>query len=795
MKEFFLNKRVIILFFLIVNSIGIYSQNNWVEKASIGGAPKTYSTSFVIGNKLYVTTGAIINSGVALGTNELWEYDPSSDTWARKADFPGTARYSAFGFSIGTKGYIGTGRDGNTSLANDFWEYNSITNAWSQKADFPGGKRMGAFGITIDNRGFAGGGVSSGVGSSLFGSFNNDLFEYLPLSNTWIQKASFGNIGRINLTTFSIGTKGYVGLGSLDNNSSCSNCSLTNDFFEFNINSNTWKKISNYPDSIGGAFGFNIDSSGYVGGGSFSQLSTKSFYEYIPSLNKWRKRAPILAERIGAIGGNVINTGFMMGGSNMTNAGSNVNNDTKKYTPCNGYIYSIVTKYICEGQTFDFNGKKLTNEGSYYDTLYSVNGCDSAITLNLKIAKNPVVTISNEKSIKFCVGDSVRLYNNEKKVDTINYQWLNGGAILNSKIDTFYFPKTTGLYSLKATSKILGCTSTSNSISILVYNLPPAPVVANKEYCKDSLVIKIDAIALSKNTLRWYKSNIISSVYDTIAPLPNTSNIGTFNFYVNQVSDTTGCNSPISSIVIKVLSPPVAPIVKDTAGCINSTPVVLNATGVQGNTILWYGTNASGGSSTLNFSAPTTLAGTFSYYVSQKNLLVGCEGPRAILKVTIKDLPAAPIISRDNSGNLVSSYLYNNQWFISGVNTGDTTRSYKPTSVGSYTVKSLQGGCLSLMSQSYYYLITDIINISKDEYIKLAPNPFINNLKLDFVIKGYQRLNIEVINLATGAKMASIQNVTSNTILNLANLSAGANLIKITSDDFKISFNFKMIKL
>jgi hypothetical protein len=380
-------------------------------------------------------------------------------------------------------------------------------------------------------------------------------------------------------------------------------------------------------------------------------------------------------------------------------------------------------------------------------------------------------------------------------VDTINYQWLNGGAILNSKIDTFYFPKTTGLYSLKATSKILGCTSTSNSISILVYNLPPAPVVANKEYCKDSLVIKIDAIALSKNTLRWYKSNIISSVYDTIAPLPNTSNIGTFNFYVNQVSDTTGCNSPISSIVIKVLSPPVAPIVKDTAGCINSTPVVLNATGVQGNTILWYGTNASGGSSTLNFSAPTTLAGTFSYYVSQKNLLVGCEGPRAILKVTIKDLPAAPIISRDNSGNLVSSYLYNNQWFISGVNTGDTTRSYKPTSVGSYTVKSLQGGCLSLMSQSYYYLITDIINISKDEYIKLAPNPFINNLKLDFVIKGYQRLNIEVINLATGAKMASIQNVTSNTILNLANLSAGANLIKITSDDFKISFNFKMIKL
>ena len=43
---------------------------------------------------------------------DFWEYDPTANTWTQKADFGGTARKNAVGFSIGTKGYIGTGCDG-----------------------------------------------------------------------------------------------------------------------------------------------------------------------------------------------------------------------------------------------------------------------------------------------------------------------------------------------------------------------------------------------------------------------------------------------------------------------------------------------------------------------------------------------------------------------------------------------------------------------------------------------------------------------------------------------------------
>jgi hypothetical protein len=99
------------------------------------------------------------------------------------------------------------------------------------------------------------------------------------------------------------------------------------------------------------------------------------------------------------------------------------------------------------------------------------------------------------------------------------------------------------------------------------------------------------------------------------------------------------------------------------------------------------------------------------------------------------------------------------------------------------------------MSAAYYYLVTDIINLSKDEFIKLAPNPFINQLNFDFVVKGYQKLNIEVFDLSTGAKVASKQNLTPGNSIYLGQLAAGTYVIKVTSNDNKISYQFKMVKL
>jgi hypothetical protein len=50
----------------------------------------------------------------------FWEYDPTNNVWTRKADLGGEPRYGAFGFSINSVGYIGTG-DNSNGYQKDFW--------------------------------------------------------------------------------------------------------------------------------------------------------------------------------------------------------------------------------------------------------------------------------------------------------------------------------------------------------------------------------------------------------------------------------------------------------------------------------------------------------------------------------------------------------------------------------------------------------------------------------------------------------------------------------------------------
>ena len=40
------------------------------------------------------------------------------------------------------------------------------------------------------------------------------------------------------------------------------------------------------------------------------------------------------------------------------------------------------TQQICDGTTYDFNGTLLDSAGVYVDTLPTINGCDSVITLD-----------------------------------------------------------------------------------------------------------------------------------------------------------------------------------------------------------------------------------------------------------------------------------------------------------------------------------------------------------------------------------------------------------------------------
>jgi N-acetylneuraminic acid mutarotase len=297
--------------------------NAWTQKANFGGTQRIGATSFSIGSKGYIGTGYDFEGY----KNDFWEYDPTTNAWTQKADFGGTARADATGFSIGSKGYIGTGETGQIYYqdgTSDFWEYDPITNAWTQKAYFGGEGRYSATGFSIGNKGYIGTGYSwDDNGDYIY----NDFWEYNPATDEWIQKADFGGGYREKATGFSIGSKGYIGTGS-----DLYGSESKNDFWEYDPATNAWTQKANFGGTARyGATAFSIGSKGYIGTGYAGGVYENDFWEYIPTTNAWTQKANFGGTaRYGATGFSIDSKSYIGFGS----AIDGIKNDWWQYTPC-----------------------------------------------------------------------------------------------------------------------------------------------------------------------------------------------------------------------------------------------------------------------------------------------------------------------------------------------------------------------------------------------------------------------------------------------------------------------------
>jgi N-acetylneuraminic acid mutarotase len=252
----------------------------WTKKADYPGTATGGAVGFSIGTKGYIGTGS--NFSTVQATNEFWEYDPATNTWAEKSSLPDAyGRAWAVGFSIGTKGYIGTGFwfNGTTgSYYKDFWEWDQVTNVWTKKADFPGNAQTQAVGFSIGNKGYIG--TGSGAGQALC----KDFWEWDQATNTWTRKADFGGASRALAVGFSIGNKGYIGTGyTVVGNTE----NLYKDFWEWDQATNVWiQKTDLAGDPRASAIGFSIGNKGYIGIGTGGNITYafRDFWEYDPTI-------------------------------------------------------------------------------------------------------------------------------------------------------------------------------------------------------------------------------------------------------------------------------------------------------------------------------------------------------------------------------------------------------------------------------------------------------------------------------------------------------------------------------
>ncbi|MCF0054899.1 kelch repeat-containing protein [Dyadobacter sp. CY356] len=140
------------------------ASDTWTEMATFLGGKRRGATTFTIGNIAYVGFGSN-NSGVNF--RDLYQFEATGNggkgTWTQKTvfdddegDFP-TARANALGLVINNLGYVIAGA-GNS----DVWEYNPTNDTWIEKTTFNGGVRGYAAGFVIGNIGYLGtGGTSS----------------------------------------------------------------------------------------------------------------------------------------------------------------------------------------------------------------------------------------------------------------------------------------------------------------------------------------------------------------------------------------------------------------------------------------------------------------------------------------------------------------------------------------------------------------------------------------------------------------------------------------------------------
>lgn len=416
------------------------AQNSWVQKSFFGGGFRSDAVGFSIGGKGYIGTGW---SNTAV-TKDFWEYDTLTNAWSQRADFGGSSRSWAVGFSIGTKGYIGTGLDASASTK-DFWEYNPSTNAWSQRADFGGTARYLAVGFSIGAKGY--------IGTGNDGVNENDFWEYDTTSDNWTQKTFLGGLERSGAFCFSIGNKGYIGGG---NN--------YNDFWEYNPANDTWLQKANilFPGAIY-ASGFSIGNQGYVMTDNLGYGS--DFARYNPTTDIWILAANLTQTRSEGVGFSIGNSGYFGTGNQ-----SGRKKDFWKYSPCSYFPTATIT---ASGPTTFCQGDSVT---------LTANAASSYVWWNNQTTQS--ITVSTSGTYAVITTDSCGTATSSPV--TVNVQTCTGISPLINNEDIIITPNPFSEQTTMQFNKIL------NEATLEVFNSLGQPVKQMKNIIGQTIILDRD---------------------------------------------------------------------------------------------------------------------------------------------------------------------------------------------------------------------------------------------------------------------------------------------------------------
>ena len=309
-----------------------------------------------------------------------------------------------------------------------------------------------------------------------------------------------------------------------------------------------------------------------------------------------------------------------------------------------------------------WNGNTYNASGIYIDTLQTVSSCDSVITLNLTINNFSSLSLSSTDSL-ICYGDSVQLIASGAQ----NYSWQTSYNISsNSVSNPLVYPLIDTSYVLTATDS-LGCFSND---TILISVIPPylLDLGGTIDTCIGSSY-NIQATLLggtgNNNSLSWSPSIYFN---DPSLLNPIFQSDSSVMVYLN-VSDTIeGCLS-YDSLMININNP-IANAGNDLDTCYG-TSLILNGSGAGiGGSYLWTPSNSLNHATIAN---PLTVLDSSVQFILQVSDSIGCTDNDTVqISVFSSSYLIDTSLCEGDSLNIelyvdIQSFIYldSNQWFIS----------------------------------------------------------------------------------------------------------------------------------
>lgn len=215
----------------------------WEELQPFPDEGRILPTTFTIFQNFYVVAGDANNS---IPQNSLYEYNLISDTWQKKADYPGVTRKAPSSFVLGNRAFVGLGIPGSGGgVLSDFNFYMQNHNQWYEiDTKFPSNEARGyALSFSINDIGYI-------VGGQIFNYPRYETlkdvwtYELVDGVGVWDKKKDFPVSTMIGIA-FSFNNRAFVGLGM-----SLSPIKYYNQIWEYNHIDDSWEVITTVPNDF-----------------------------------------------------------------------------------------------------------------------------------------------------------------------------------------------------------------------------------------------------------------------------------------------------------------------------------------------------------------------------------------------------------------------------------------------------------------------------------------------------------------------------------------------------------------